>query len=243
MKRQIAHAALAVAAFGLMTSGFASAAKADTASEIAALKAQLKRLEAMVVKQKKEEKEKQAKNVINAASAPAGADVPPPVFVDLRKGLFIETADHEYAFKVGGRIIIDGGGISQPLNGFNGNAGFRQVRLETEGKMHSWFYKLQYDFATGTVGQFNANVETAAQQFVWNTTTGAPTTINPYYRYYTDRNFIAAGIRDMFFGFQDKRLSSNYLEQPVHFRIGICSSLSASKRRRHPNIVIRLSVR
>ena len=219
MKRHVAHAALAVAAFGIMTGGLANSAKADTASEISALKAQLKRLEAMVVKQKKEEKEKQAKNVNNAASAAGGKDVPPPVFVDLRKGLFLETADHEYAFKVGGRIIVDGGGISQPLNGFSGNANFRQVRLETEGKMHSWFYKLQYDFASGTVGQFNANVETAAQQFVYNSS-GQAIAVNPYYRYYTDRNFLAQGIRDMFFGIQDKRLSSDYLEQPVHFRIG-----------------------
>jgi phosphate-selective porin OprO and OprP len=142
-------------------------ASADTASEIKALKARLLQLEAQVSKQKKEAKEaeKAKTNVVNIA---AGKDpnVPPPVFVDLRKGLFIETADHEYAFKIGGRIIVDGGGISQPLNGFSGNAGFRQVRLETEGKMRSWFYKLQYDFATQTVGQFNANVETAAQQFI-----------------------------------------------------------------------------
>ena len=58
MKRHIAHAALAVAALGLMTGGLASAAKADTASEIAALKAQLKRLEATVARQKKEERRK-----------------------------------------------------------------------------------------------------------------------------------------------------------------------------------------
>jgi phosphate-selective porin OprO and OprP len=206
---------LVIAACGLMPI-VATPALADTASEISALKAQLKRLEAVVEKQKKEDK--QAKNVNNAGK-PAGKDVPPPVFVDLRKGLFLETEDHEYAFKLGGRIIVDGGGISQPLNGFSGNANFRQIRLETEGKMHSWFYKIQYDFASTTVGQFNANVETAAQQYVYNGS-GVATTVNPYYRYYTDRNFLSQGIRDMFFGIQDKRLSSDYLEQPVHFRIG-----------------------
>ena len=195
-------------------------ASADTISEIKALKARLLQLEAQVSKQKKEAKEAE-KAKTNVANIAAGKDpnVPPPVFVDLRKGLFIETADHEYAFKIGGRIIVDGGGISQPLNGFSGNAGFRQVRLETEGKMRAWFYKIQYDFATQTVGQFNANVETAAQQFIYNAN-GQAVAVNPYYRYYTDRNFIFAGMRDVFFGLQDKRLSADWLEQPVHFRVG-----------------------
>lgn len=196
-------------------------ALADTLSDIKALKARLAQLEAQVAKQDRDAKDAAKKAKINVANIAAGNDpkVPPPVFVDLRRGLFIETEDHEYAFKIGGRLIVDGGGISQPLNGFSGNAGFRQVRLEAEGKMHSWFYKIQYDFATTTVGQFNSNVITAAQQFNYNSL-GQPTSLNPYYRYYTDRNFLFAGMRDVFVGIQDKRLSADWLEQPVHFRIG-----------------------
>lgn len=211
---------LIVSACVLVTALASGSASADTISDIKALKARLLQLEAQVAKQKKEAKEAE-KAKTNVANIAAGKDpnVPPPVFVDLRKGLFLETADHEYAFKVGGRILIDGGGISQPLNGFSGNAGFRQVRLEAEGKMRSWFYKIQYDFATPTVGQFNANVETAAQQFIYNAN-GQAVAVNPYYRYYTDRNFIFAGMRDVFVGLQDKRLSADWLEQPVHFRIG-----------------------
>ena len=221
MNDYMSRAILAIVALGLNLETLSSVAWADTASEIAALKAQLRRLEAKVAQQKKaeREKEKQARNVSNAAMTTGGQDAPPPVFIDLRKGLFIESADHEYAFKIGGRVIVDGGGISQPLNGFNGNANFRQVRLETEGKMHAWFYKIQYDFATTTTGQFNANVITAGQQFIYNAS-GDAIGLNPFYRYYTDRNFIFAGMRDLFFGIQDKRLSSEYLEQPVHFRIG-----------------------
>lgn len=221
MKRHMARAVITLAVAGATAYSLSTPAMADTASEIAALKAQLKRLEAKVALQKREEKarEKQARNVSNSALTSGAKETPTPAFVDLRKGLFIESADHEYAFKLGGRIIVDGGGISQPLNGFNGNANFRQVRLETEGKMHAWFYKIQYDFATTTTGQFNANVITAGQQFIYNAA-GDTVGLNPYYRYYTDRNFIFAGMRDVFFGIQDNRLSADFLEQHVHFRIG-----------------------
>ena len=81
---------------------------------------------------------------------PPGPPPPPPVFVSFRNGLFVETEDKAYSFKVGGRIIIDGGGIALPLNGFDNQVGGRQLRLEVEGKAAKiYFYKLQYDF-TGT---------------------------------------------------------------------------------------------
>ena len=57
------------------------------------LKARLKQLEAQVAKDKKEAQAKvaQAKNVNNGVqSAASSANAPPPVFVDLRKGLFVE---------------------------------------------------------------------------------------------------------------------------------------------------------
>ena len=131
MKRQVAHTALAVAAFGLLSSSFAAPAKADTASDIAALKARLKQLESQVAEQKKDAK--QAKNAKN--SAPTNPNAPPPVFVDLRKGLFVETEDKQYAFKIGGRLFVDGGGTAGPSgNGWQGNVGFGQARLEVEGK-------------------------------------------------------------------------------------------------------------
>ena len=150
--------ALAAAALGALAALPATAAFADTASEIRALKAQLRRLEAKVAEQHRDASH--ATNVANHA-APRGEQghAAPPVFVSFKNGLFVETEDHAYSFKVGGRIAIDGGGISQPLNGFSNQAGFRQARLEVEGKAAKiWFYKLQYDFA-GT-GQNAGNNQT-----------------------------------------------------------------------------------
>ena len=213
MKRQVAHTALAVAAFGLLSSSFAAPAKADTASDIALLKARLKQLEAQVSKDKKDVKEAQAKNAKNGAKAEPGKEAPPPVFVDLRKGLFVETEDKQYAFKIGGRIFVDGGGIAGPSgNGWQGNAGFGQVRLEAEGKAKSWFYKLQYDFNNGTTQLWNTNLMNA------NTALDAKgaTVAN----YVTDRNFLWGGFRDVFMGLQDQRLSHPLLAQPVYFKIG-----------------------
>ncbi|NUJ80856.1 carbohydrate porin [Methylocystis sp. FS] len=91
-------------------------------------------------------------NIANAAASKGSSDTPPrpPVFVSFKNGLFVETEDKAYSFKVGGRIIIDGGGIALPLNGFDNQVGGRQLRLEVEGKAAQiYFYKLQYDF-TGT---------------------------------------------------------------------------------------------
>lgn len=100
-------------------------------------------------------------------------EAPPPILVSLKEGLFVETLDKQWSFKIGGRILADGGATSQPLNGFNGYASFRQVRLEVEGKAAGiYFYKLQYDFA-GT------------QQTIAN-----------------NGNHVLAGVRDAFWGIQ-----------------------------------------
>ena len=222
MKRQVAHTALAVAAFGLISSSFAAPAKADTASDIAALKARLKQLESQVAEQKKDAK--QAKNANNSAKVAANdPKAPPPVFVDLRKGLFVETEDKQYAFKIGGRVFVDGGGIAGPSgNGFQGNAGFGQVRLEAEGKAKSWFYKIQYDFANGTTQLWNTNLSNAALggTNITGTTSGNSLATARVNSYVTDRNFLWGGFRDVFMGLQDERLSHPLLAQPVYFKIG-----------------------
>ena len=95
----------------------------------------------------------QKTNILNAAQTTntppvekASLEAPPPILVSLKEGLFVETVDKNWSFKIGGRILADGGGTSQPLNGFNGYASFRQVRLEVEGKAAGiYFYKLQYE--------------------------------------------------------------------------------------------------
>ena len=216
----ISARAFAVAACGIL-SFISTPSLADTTSEIAELKAlmrkqaaKLQQLEGQVTAQKKEAK--QAKNVHNSASA-NDPKAPPPVFVDLRKGLFLETEDHQYAFKIGGRLLVDGGGIAGPTgNGWNGNVGFGQARLEVEGKMKSWFYKMQYDFANSTTQLWNTNLPNA------NNSAGSPTTLPVRWanNYVTDRNFLWGGWRDAFMGFQDARLSHPLLAQPVYFKIG-----------------------
>ena len=215
VSQSISSVSLKIAIFGLGFAYAASPVKADTASDIAALKVRLKQLEAKIVEQKKEVKK--SKNINNTASSDTGKEVPPPVFVDLRKGLFVETEDKKYAFKVGGRLFVDGGGIAGPTgNGWNGNVGISQARFEVEGKMKSWFYKLQYDFANSTTQLWNSNLSNA------NTTTTS-TSLNPVTQganYVTDRNFLWGGWRDAFVGLQDERISHPLLAQPVFFKIG-----------------------
>lgn len=150
---------------------FLSTTSACAATSAAAIEARLRALEAEVTRLRHEAREARtqaqsvqthavkATNVAKAAHGridPHAPPPPPPVFVSFRNGIFVETEDHAYSFKIGGRIMVDGGGIDQPLNGFSNQIGFRQIRLEVEGKAAQvWFYKLQYDFA-GT-GQITGN--------------------------------------------------------------------------------------
>lgn len=153
-----------------------SATAGRAAADMGAIESRLRALEMEIAKLKKEAREARAQaaaaktaasqanesaskatNIANAAHAnaaqakgagDANAPPPPPVFVSFKNGIFVETEDKAYSFKVGGRIIVDGGGISEPLNGLSNQVGFRQIRLEVEGRAAKvWFYKLQYDFA------------------------------------------------------------------------------------------------
>jgi phosphate-selective porin OprO/OprP len=138
----------------------------DTADEIRLLKARLKQLEEKVAKQDRKQKAQ-----VPQAAAPPPVIVckdapcpppPPPVFVSFANGLKVESFDHDFSFKIGGRIIADGGS-TQPVqafagippffpahaaSGFSNQVGFRQARLQVEGKaFKDWEYKYQYDFA------------------------------------------------------------------------------------------------
>ena len=147
---------VALAAFAA-TFGLPASALADTASEIKALKAELKRLEAKVTQQAKDHA--QVKNALNSAkgasgTSASGTSAPPPVFVSFRNGLFVETEDQDFSFKLGGQIQADGGFASSADTISRSNVGFRRARLEVEGKAYkNWFYKLQYDFTgSGVAG-------------------------------------------------------------------------------------------
>src|ERR1700730_3348355 len=172
-----ALAAVAVAAFAAHPG---TARAEDIAAEIhqlkeevkqlEPLKARLKQLEAEVAKEKRERKEARG-GVRNAAPPPPpgivckDAPCPPPplpVFVSFANGLKVESLDHDFSFRIGGRIYVDGGGRSfpapaffgskvmpaVPASGFSNQVGIRQARLQVEGTAFKfWDYKLQYDFA------------------------------------------------------------------------------------------------
>lgn len=168
--RKLKHAALA-AALGALTPYPAAAMTDDTAAEIRFLKARLKQLEERLARQ-----EKQIRGVAKMPAMPPAPkapkvckdkpcpepEPPPPILVSFANGLKVESWDHAFSFKVGGRIIVDGGINSQPIEpffgagpffpphgatGFSNQVGFRQARLEVEGKAwKEWLYKLQYDF-------------------------------------------------------------------------------------------------
>ena len=80
-----------------------------------------------------------------------------PFFVDLSRGLKIESLDGANSFKIGGRIYIDGGGSTQPEQGLSSTVNIRQARLEVEGKaLNIWNYKFQYDFTASNTTKVGA---------------------------------------------------------------------------------------
>ncbi len=130
------------------------------------------------------------RSAAKAEAAQTATSLMPPVFVAFKNGLFVESADKAYSFKIGGRMQFDGGGAAQPLNGWSGQAGVRQVRLEVEGKAAKyWFYKLQYDFAGSQYGTpFNAPVQ--------------------------------GGIRDFYLGLQHPIFALQFTKEPAFIHIG-----------------------
>ncbi|MFO1101668.1 MAG: porin [Methylocystis sp.] len=171
-----------------------------------AIEARLRVLEAEIAKLRREARQAKAEAqqaaqsaqssaakaaAAQASAVQASAQPPvPPVLTQFKNGLFVETADKAYNFKVGGRMQFDGGGTSQPLNGWSDQAGVRQVRLEIEGKAAQyWFYKLQYDFAGSQYGTpFNAPVQ--------------------------------GGIRDFYMGVQHPLLALPFTKDPAFIHIG-----------------------
>ena len=192
MKTRNAKYALAAMTLGALAAYSVPARADDTAAEIRALKAKLKLLEQKVSRQ-----EQQVRGIAKFPKMPPVAETPivckdapcppppPPVFVSFANGLKVESWDGAFSFKIGGRIFVDGGVNSQPIQtfpppgttlplalrpffpahgatGFSNQVGFRQARLEVEGKAWAeWFYKLQYDFT----GASNGLVQGGARDF------------------------------------------------------------------------------
>lgn len=171
--KRLHRPAIAAMALGALVSFQAGAARADdTAAEIRFLKSRLKLLEAKVANQ-----DKQIRGVAKFPAMPPGEPpivckdgpcpvplAPPPVFVSFKNGLKVESFDGDFSFKIGGRIFVDGGVTNHPVqafagippftffpahagSGYSNQVGFRQARLEVEGKAwRDWYYKFQYDF-------------------------------------------------------------------------------------------------
>jgi hypothetical protein len=108
--------ALAAGALVALASVQAGAARADdTAAEIRFLKARLKQLEEKVARQ-----DKQIRGVAKLPAMPPETPIvckdqpcppllpaPPPIFVSFKNGLKVESFDHDFSFKIGGRIFVD----------------------------------------------------------------------------------------------------------------------------------------
>ena len=142
---------LAAAALGAFAALPATAAFADTASDIRALKAQLKQLEAKVAKQHNEAASHNT-NIANHATPKGehGHAAPPPVFVSFKNGLYVETEDKDFSFGVNGRVHIDGGVQSEPEAGSASNVFLRRARMDVVGKAFKhWYYRLQFEIAGG----------------------------------------------------------------------------------------------
>lgn len=116
-----------------------------------ALRDRVKGLETMTRRRRGRRQEESDKPVSETAQAGAAAPHPsplPPVFVGFRNGLFIESEDKAYSFKIGGRLLIDGGGSTTPLTGLSGDVGFNQAWMQIEGRAAKiWEYKFAYEFA------------------------------------------------------------------------------------------------
>lgn len=166
MKLRYQGKALAAVAVVSVVTPQAAARADDIAAEIRQLKkevkqleplkARLKQLEAEVAKQKPERKESGGP-VRAAAAQPVPAIVckdapcpppPTPIFVSFQNGLGVESLDHDFSFRIRGRLFVDGGGSSQPEKGYGSQVNITQARLGIDGRAFKyWDYKLEYDFA------------------------------------------------------------------------------------------------
>jgi phosphate-selective porin OprO and OprP len=192
MKSSSKKSLLTAVAIGALLCLDATGARADssTLAEIRALKAKLRELEAKVARD-----EEQVRAIAKFPKMPPVAEAPivckdapcppppPPVFVSFANGLKVESWDGAFSFKIGGRIFVDGGVNSQPVENFavfpagsrfraffpaHGGSGsgdnvtFRQVRFEVEGKAWAeWLYKFQYDFRGSPNGLVQGGIRDA----------------------------------------------------------------------------------
>jgi len=126
-----------------------------TDNEVRSLRAQLKQYQGKSAKAGKKEKEaskeSSEKGKGKGSGKTAAVTTPPlPYYIDLSRGLRIESEDKLNLFRIGGRLYIDGGISTQPEKGVESIANIRQARLDVEGRVKKyWEYRFQYEFAAG----------------------------------------------------------------------------------------------
>lgn len=177
----------AVAAGALLSLQAGGASANDTAAEIRWLKMRLKQLEAKVAKQERQQKQAQVRGIAKAPPLPPAPPLvckdepcpppPPPVFMSFTNGLKVESWDGAFSFKIGGRVVVDGGVNNHPVepfpgvppffpahpgSGYSNQVGIRQARLQAEGKAFKWWdYRMQYDFAGSANGLIAGGIRDA----------------------------------------------------------------------------------
>lgn len=77
-------------------------------------------------------------------------------------GFEIATADGDYSFKLGGRMMLDYNSYDGVINTVEGETGsdlfFRRARLEVKGKAKDWSYYVSYNLTgSGSIDQLNAS--------------------------------------------------------------------------------------
>ncbi|MFK7730106.1 MAG: OprO/OprP family phosphate-selective porin [Pseudomonadales bacterium] len=87
-----------------------------------------------------------------------GADL----ILKTKGGFEVKTADGDYSFKVGGRMMLDYNSYDGVINTAEGETGsdiwFRRARLEIKGKAKDWSYLMSYNLTGGgSVDQLHAS--------------------------------------------------------------------------------------
>lgn len=82
--------------------------------------------------------------------------------INTKSGLEARTTNGKYAFKIGGRIQLDGNAFNGVINEKEGEDGsdlfFRRARLELEGKYEDWSYVMAYNLTeSGSIDLLNTS--------------------------------------------------------------------------------------
>ena len=67
-------------------------------------------------------------------------------------GIKVKSADGDYAFQFGGRVMLDAGYSNEDVNDLESGTEFRRLRMFAKGKLHKdWGYKIQIDYSDNAV--------------------------------------------------------------------------------------------